>query len=207
MTSLGRARHSVRAIGALGRRAHRALRWPRRPAQGLLRPRPRPNQDLRQRRPRRLPAARQLHARRADAARRATATTTSVNGWLLAGHAPPLRQVVEHAPAARSSGFISGNQQDPDMICEVFVPPLYSLQPLVSHARVSRARFTTDGAGAGSPRGRRAPAAAVSLMKRIGLAIPAPPHRSARDGAGSTTSCRSSHARTTRSAPNLRQRV
>jgi hypothetical protein len=63
-------------------------------------------------------------------------------------------QVVEHAPAARSSGFISGNQQDPDMICEVFVPPLYSLQPLVSHARVSKARFTADG---GRRRSRKPP--------------------------------------------------
>jgi uncharacterized protein YbcI len=30
-------------------------------------------------------------------------------------------QVVEHATGRRVVGFMSGNQQDPDMICEVFV--------------------------------------------------------------------------------------
>jgi uncharacterized protein YbcI len=30
-------------------------------------------------------------------------------------------QVVEHATGRRVIGFMSGNQQDPDMICEVFV--------------------------------------------------------------------------------------
>jgi uncharacterized protein YbcI len=30
-------------------------------------------------------------------------------------------RVVEHATGRRVIGFISGNQQDPDMICEVFV--------------------------------------------------------------------------------------
>jgi uncharacterized protein YbcI len=30
-------------------------------------------------------------------------------------------QVVEHATGRRVIGFMSGNQQDPDMICEIFV--------------------------------------------------------------------------------------
>jgi uncharacterized protein YbcI len=30
-------------------------------------------------------------------------------------------QVVEHATGRRVIGFMSGNQQDPDMICEVFI--------------------------------------------------------------------------------------
>jgi hypothetical protein len=29
--------------------------------------------------------------------------------------------VVEHATGRRVIGFMSGNQQDPDMICEIFV--------------------------------------------------------------------------------------
>ena len=29
--------------------------------------------------------------------------------------------VIEHATGRRVIGFMSGNQQDPDMICEVFV--------------------------------------------------------------------------------------
>ena len=30
-------------------------------------------------------------------------------------------EVIEHATGRRVIGFMSGNQQDPDMMCEVFV--------------------------------------------------------------------------------------
>ena len=30
-------------------------------------------------------------------------------------------QVIEHATGRKVIGFMSGNQQDPDMICEIFV--------------------------------------------------------------------------------------
>jgi uncharacterized protein YbcI len=67
------------------------------------------------------------------------------------------QQVVEHATGRTVIGFMSGNQQHPDMICEVFI-----LAPTTRSARRPRATFESRARDRGA-RGQPSPQRFASL--------------------------------------------
>jgi hypothetical protein len=50
-----------------------------------------------------------------------SAARIGASAWPSTGYALPLRARRRSGPGRKVAGFMSGNQQDPDMICEVFV--------------------------------------------------------------------------------------
>ena len=49
------------------------------------------------------------------------AAQSSTSGWRFRRSCDAFEAVIQHATGRPVIGFMSGNQQDPDMICEVFV--------------------------------------------------------------------------------------